>query len=261
VPEKSVLRPNDVDANGRSYEGKVESNIVANIRCEITKGLYKALVTGNVPWLSSWGTTVSLNLSWEEQSNISPTFLYTSPINVANLFTLNSNASATAHATRQENITFTLENETLLQEALLRRGVSPDLDCSSLENGVSVESDLKIDDFIFDKATIAGGHEARTRSIKYPQFSTFQETLTFIASLGAGVTPSWNLTRFAVNASSTPFVGATRTNTSVAIITLGPLAKPASPAGPAELSVQATFQHDAALSGALTGSSIASQTR
>jgi hypothetical protein len=62
-----------------------------------------------------------------------------------------------------------------------------------------------------------------------------------------------------VNPSS--LASATRTNTSVVIVTLGPLAKPASPAGPAELSVQATVQHDFALAGALTGSAIVSQTR
>jgi hypothetical protein len=262
VPEKSLLHSNEVDAKGRSREGKAESNIVANIRCEITKGLYKALATGNVPWLAGWGTAISLNLSWEDQSNVSPGLVYSTPISAVNLFSLNTNASVSAHATRQENITFILENKTLFEEATLRRHVSPELDCSALQNGVTVESDLKIDEFIFDKATIAGGHEARTNPIDYPQFSTFQETLTFIATLSGGVTPNWTLTRFVVNpAGNGSFVGATRTNTSVVIITLGPLATPASPAGPAELAVQATVQHDAALYGALTGSSIVSQTR
>jgi hypothetical protein len=175
------------------------------------------------------------------------------------LFTLGSNAAGSAHATRQENITFTLENKTLLEEAMLRRTVSPTLDCSSLQTGVTVESDLKIDEFIFDKATIAGSREARTGPIDYPQFSTFQETLTFVVSLGGGATPSWKLERFVVNPNS--LASATRTNTSVVIVTQGPLAKRASPAGPAELAAQAAVQHDFALSGALTGSAIVSQTR
>jgi hypothetical protein len=174
VPEKSLLHSNEIDANGRSREGKSESNIIANIRCEITKGLYRAVATGNVPWLAGWGTSISLNLTWDEQSNVSPSLVYSGPIALARAFTLNGNTGIAAHSTRQENITFTLENKTLLEEAILRQHISPELDCSSLENGVTVESDLKIDEFIFDKATIAGGRESRTGPIDYPQFSTFQ---------------------------------------------------------------------------------------
>lgn len=46
-----------------SRQGKIESNIIANIRCEITRGLNRAVNTGNVPWLAGWGTSISLNLT------------------------------------------------------------------------------------------------------------------------------------------------------------------------------------------------------
>jgi hypothetical protein len=259
APEKDIFHPNDIDANNRSFEGKIESNIIANIRCEVTKGLYRALATGAVPWLAGWGTAISLNLTWDEQSNINPSLTYNTPIGAPNLFLLNAGASASAHATRQEAITFTLDNKTLLREAEMNAHVSG-LDCTLLENGVTVRSDLKIDEFIFDKATIAGGHEARTLPIGYPQFSTFQETLTFVVSFGGGATPTWTLSRFAVNPNGT-FLGATRTNTSLIIVTLGPLKKRDTPASPAELALQAKVQHDAAVVGASTAAAIVSQTR
>lgn len=261
VPQKDPLLGNAIDPrNNMSRQGKIESNIIANIRCEVTRGLYNAIATGNVPWLAGWGANISLNLTWEEAANINPGLTYSTPIGGSDIFSLGAGLAGTAHATRNESITFTLENKTLLREAMLTRRTRSGLDCSALEDGFTVESDLKIDEFIYDKATIAGGHEARTRPIDYPQFSTFQETLTFVVSLGGNITPSWKLIRLSVNPSG-PFVSSTRTKTSQIIITLGPIVKPAGPAGPAELAAQATVQHDAAFTGGATAAAILSQSR
>jgi hypothetical protein len=261
VPQKDSLVPNDTDPrNGMSRQGKIESNIIANIRCEITRGLYRAVGTGHVPWLANWGTSISLNLTWEETSNVNPGVLYTTPIGGTDVFSASAGVSGSAHSTRNEAITFTLENKTLLQEAMLTSHAQQGLDCSSLEDGVTVSSDLKIDEFIYDKASIAGGNEARTRPIQYPQFSTFQETLTFVVSVGGNVTPSWKFVRLSVNPSG-QFLAGSRVKTSQVIITLGPLAKPAGPAGSAQLALQAAVQHDAAVAGNATAAAILSQSR
>ncbi|MEK9278599.1 MULTISPECIES: hypothetical protein [unclassified Bradyrhizobium] len=261
VPQKDPLVQNDIDPrNGMSRQGKIESNIIANIRCEITRGLYRAVNTGNVPWLAGWGTSISLNLTWEETSNVNPGILYTTPIGGSDVFSAGGGVSGSAHSTRNEAITFTLENRELLREAMLTSHASQGLDCSALEDGVTVSSDLKIDEFIYDKASIAGGHEARTRPILYPQFSTFQETLTFVVSVGGDVTPSWKFIRLSVNPGG-PFLSGSRTKTSQVIVTLGPLAKPAGPAGAAQLALQAAVQHDAAVAGNATAAAIRSQSR
>lgn len=261
VPQKDPLVQNDIDPrNGMSRQGKIESNIIANIRCEVTRGLYRAVNTGNVPWLTGWGTSISLNLTWEETSNVNPGVLYTTPIGGSDLFSAGGGVSGSAHSTRNEAITFTLENRTLLQEAMLTSHAQQGLDCSALEDGVTVSSDLKIDEFIYDKASIAGGREARTRPIQYPQFSTFQETLTFVVSVGGDITPSWKFIRLSVNPSG-PFLAGSRTKTSQVIVTLGPLAKPAGPAGSAQLALQAAVQHDAAVAGNATAAAIRSQSR
>lgn len=261
VPQKDPLVPNDIDPrNGMSRQGKIESNIIANIRCEVTKGLYRAVSTGNVPWLTTWGTSISLNLTWEQTSNVNPGAVYTTPIGGADVFSVGAGISGSAHSTRNEAITFTLENRTLLREAMLTSHAQQGLDCSALEDGVTVSSDLKIDEFIYDKASIAGGREARTRPIEYPQYSTFQETLTFVVSVGGDFTPSWKFVRLSVNPDG-PFLAGSRTKTSQVIITLGPLAKPAGPAGAAQLAVQAAVQHDAAVAGNATAAAIRSQSR
>jgi len=257
TPRKDLFHDNGFEPNGGTRQGNVESNIIANIRCEVIKGLFEAEATQNVPWLGGWGTSIALNLTWDEQSNVSPGLTYTTPLNVGEIFTAGVGASASAHATRQENITFTWDNKTLLEEGQLNyraRG----LDCSPLTGGVTVDSDLKIDEFILDKATIAGDGNASNVGFRYPEFSIFQETLTFVVSFNANGTPTWKLTRFTVPNGT--LIGAGRSNTSVIIITLAKLAKPASPAGPAELIMQAQIQQQAATIGAATATSIVSQT-
>lgn len=261
VPYKDPLAENTIDPrNGMSRQGKIESNIIANIRCEITRGLFRALSTGKAPWLADWGTSVSLNLTWDEKSSVSPGVLYTSPIAPSGIFSASGGLSGSAHATRYEAITFTLANKTLLQEAILNVRAPQGLDCRSLEEGVTVQSDLRIDEFIYDKISIAGGSEATTGQIEKPPFSTFQETITFVVSLDGNVTPSWKFIRLSVNPSGT-FWDAARTNTSQVIITLGPLAKPATPAGEAALALQAAVQHDAAVFGGATAAAIQGQSK
>jgi hypothetical protein len=245
-----------------SRQGLVEANIISNIRCQVQKGLYDAFITGNVPWIAQTGTAVSLNLTWDEMANADATLSYSAPINAAALFSLDGGISASAHSTRQENITFNWDNSVLLRAAEVNANFdqsSPT--CRVWESGIGVESDLGIDEFIFDKATIAAtGQPSTTDTINYPEYSTFQDTVTFVIDYGGNLSPNWKLTRFNVSPGS-PVFGADRKKTSVVIITIGPLAKKQSPAGQAVLGEQARLQHEAAVFGAATASSIASQTR
>jgi hypothetical protein len=258
APRKDLFHDNVIELNGGTRQGNIESNIIANIRCEVIKGLFEAEATQQVPWIRQWGTSIALNLTWDEQSNASPGLTYSTPLNLAESFSTGVGASASAHATRQENITFTWDNKTLLEEGELdyRR---PGFDCRDLADGVTVNSDLKIDEFILDKATIAGDRNASNLDIRYPEFSVFQETLTFVVSFSANGTPTWKLTRFTVPNGT--LIAAGRSNTSVIIVTLAKLAKPATPAGAAELIEQARIQQEAATIGAATATAIVSQTR
>src|ERR1700742_2837049 len=71
VPQKDPLVENTTDPrNQMSRRGKIESDIIANIRCEVTNGLYRAYRSGQVPWIAGWGTSVSLNLTWEDTSSV-----------------------------------------------------------------------------------------------------------------------------------------------------------------------------------------------
>lgn len=262
VPAKFVSEPPGEKRlpDGRpelSENGKIESAIISNIRCEIRRGLYRSIKFGTMPYLQRWGTKVTLTITFDELSGLTPSLARISPLLGTEVFSLAFGVSATAHATREEKITFTLANRSLLKQAQDRDVQGIGNNCDQLENGVFVESDLQIDQFIFDKSSIASGGEATTGVISHPQFSVFQETITFVASIGGNVTPSWKFTKLTAN-TATSLVNATRTVTSVVLITLGPLEDQVLAQAP-ELNREGTAQHQIGLIGGSVGSSIISQ--
>lgn len=266
TPEKNPLVNDDVDPPQASPDGIFEQGVVTHIRCEIRLGLWKAIHLPNVQWLQSYGTTVTIKLTFEDQSALAPGVSLTTPLensihpfpvggNVTSpqSFTLGMGASGTANATRVETITFTLANKELLQEA--KEDIRNGHETCAYQHGVAVQSDLKIGQFIYDKAVIAGAAaEATTQSVTTPPYSQFQEELTFVASLGGNITPMWKFARVSANSTS-PLLTATRTNTDYLEITLGPIAKAAKGNMQTQLTDDAKALHNAALNGSATAQS------
>jgi hypothetical protein len=118
-----------------------------------------------------------------------------------------------------------------------------------------INSNLKIDDFIYDKAQIAAfGNDISTPRTWAP-FSVFQEQITFVAAYGGSVTPTWTFARIAVDPTS-PLLSATHTKTNTLIVTLGELSTKATPTSPATLGSAAAAQHNNAAAGASTAGAI-----
>jgi hypothetical protein len=112
-------------------------------------------------------------------------------------------------------------------------------------NGFQIQSDLKIDKFIWDKATLA---QSGTAGDRFHPFDAVQETLTFVASLGGNITPTWHVEQVILNPTS-PFFSAMRTETNTLLITLGPLVPNSEPLA---LQTAASNQHQAASIGVNT---------
>jgi hypothetical protein len=262
VPEKNILSPDHIvdPIKGTTSEGNYEDTIVRHLVCEISSGIWRA--TQNpyfyVPWLKSdnWGTSVTLTITVEDQSGLNPGLSLTTPLeNSVRVFPVGGNVTSpqsfalglggtgSASATRTETIQFTYVNSDLLAYA---KSIEKDgmVSCDSYQRGVIVESDLKIWQFIYDKAEIASLRNDQSAKKGYPPFNTFTENLSFVATLGGSVTPTWKFARVSVNPSGT-FLSATRTNTNQLIITIGPLQNKASEKGPAQLSQGAQNQHNA----------------
>jgi len=222
TPEKGLLSNDDVDPPNASPQGMFEQNVVAHIRCEIRNGVAKALQLPNVKWLASDEAIVTLKLTVEDQSGLTPSasFISTFGKAAAEMFTFGIAGNGSAHATRIETIQFNYSNAELLSEARkdIRAGL---LSCQGYQNGVMIDSNLKIGQFIYDKAIVAGAAgEATSKGVTTAPFSQLQFDLTFTASFSGSVSPTWKFTRTTVG-SGTLF-SATRTDTDEVIITLGP---------------------------------------
>jgi hypothetical protein len=175
-------------------------------------------------------------------------------------------ASAAATATRTETIQFTYLNSDLLQFGK----AFPD--CAQTEvKGAQVDGDLKIRQFLYDKAMIArlgsaSLYDKRSVGFKatnfkrpdhpfeWPVYNTFTEEITFIAAYGGNLTPSWKLARFTANTSSS-LLAAERTYTNDLIITMGPV-KPPTETKAAALDSAAQNQHNARVQASAIATSI-----
>jgi hypothetical protein len=220
--------------------------------------------------VSQWGAAVNLSIMVDELSGLTPGVSLKTPLqNVISTFPTGGNvtspqsvslgigASATAHATRTETIQFTYSNPDLLNQAKHRFVQDPagPAVCDRSAEGIMINSNLKIDDFIYDKATIASLKNDISTHPTWAPYSLFQDQITFVATFGGSLTPTWTFARIAVDPTS-PTVSATRTKTNTLIITLGELSTKATPTSPATLSSAAAAQHNNAAAGASTAGSI-----
>src|ERR1035441_4253786 len=82
VPEKYIV-PDTVDSNGISSGGAYENKLVEHIRCETAYGIRKAYKEFGLPWLKSWGTSITLTITAQDQSSLNPGVSFINPIGAA----------------------------------------------------------------------------------------------------------------------------------------------------------------------------------
>jgi hypothetical protein len=242
TPEKYPFTEDTIDpASGTSAYGNIEDAIVGHAVCEISKGIYDVwehrATLQYTSWLysSDWGVSVTITLTFEDQSALNPGVSLTTPLqnkvfafpsggNVTSpqSFALGLGGAGTGNATRQETIQFTYTNKVLLKWARERARIeNTENFCDRTNKGIMINSDLKIDQFIYDKMSInSNGNVFDPANVKSPPFNTFQEQLTFVASLNANATPTWKFARITANTTS-PLLTATRTDTDALTITFG----------------------------------------
>jgi hypothetical protein len=217
---------------GASRQGLYENDIVVHVLCEIGEGL--RLAEGlHISRLTEWGTTVTQSITAEDQTGLAPGITAVTPLanrvftfptggNVTSpqSFSWSVGGTASANSLRTEMIQYTFRNKDILKNTnpgCLRDNIK----------GVMIDGDLKIREFIYDKAQIwlAGNASLVGTGPSANQlnpFNTFTEEITFVAAYGGSFTPTWKLARVSADASSNLIVGQ-RTNTNDLIITLGPV--------------------------------------
>jgi hypothetical protein len=266
TPDKDLFVDDTAHQPGLpSPEGNIENIIVSHIDCELEQGIYQASALPNSKWLTQlkpqqWGVQVTLSITADELNQLDPSASLIKPIGTAasmQSFTFGFGANGTAHSTRDETISYTVSTPTLFRFAQERakrnNGV---VSCATDQNGVMIQSDLKIAQFIYDKMSIEP-EELTSGNPYWPPLDTFQNQLTFVIALEGSVNPVWKFTKVIVDSNSTLF-SFTRTKTDALTITLGPYSPP-SAKGPASLSPSAQNLHSAAIFGSATASAINSQ--
>jgi hypothetical protein len=253
--------------------GNLENAIVGHVQCEISKGIYDVWnhrdKLARTAWLYStdWGASVTITLTFEDQSALNPglslttplensihTFPVGGPVTSGQSFALGLGGAGTGNATRQETIQFTYTNKVLLKWGQNRIGPDERY-CDQTNKGIMINSDLKIDQFIYDKMTIAMlANDVDPAAANSPPFNTFQEQLTFVASLNANATPTWKFARVTANTTS-PLVTATRTNTDALTITFGEV-QPATRTSPAQLKSAGSALHGSGVQANQTGQAV-----
>lgn len=207
-------------------QGSYESGLVDHVTCEISKALAETKNQWGYDWLENkWGTAVTLSITVEDQSGLSPGVSLIQPLqNVVFPFPAGGNVispqsfsfsiggTASVNALRTETIQYTFKNKDAIAAAK----------CTNTGSGVLIEGDLKIREFIYDKAQIVSAGNGLWVPTKNPPYNAWTEEITFVSAYGGTVTPTWKLARVSANSSSN-LVVAQRTNTNDLIITLGPL--------------------------------------
>jgi len=286
TPAKYVTQ-DDAENEGPTAAGHYEAKIAAHVACEIRSGLLQA--RNQLHWLEDAGTTVTQTINASDQSGVAPGITLISPlenaifqfpkggnVTAAQSFSFSLGVTASANATRAETIQYTFPNKQLMN--------LPGAFCDRKPTGVFVDGDLKIANFIRDKATISADYNLFARGagiggkvVDDNIFNTITEEITFVAAYGGSATPTWKLARVSANTNSNLLVGE-RIITNDLIVTIGPLLCPTSDlsglsgpekakckyaqkyGGPVELVASAMNQHNArvqasAISVSITGQS------
>jgi hypothetical protein len=229
TPDKDPFTSNAPVAPDHKFsrQGSYESGLVDHVTCEISRGLAETVKQWpGIPNLGKkWGTAVTLSMTVEDQTGLSPGLTFIQPLhNVVFPFSTGGNVTspqsssvsiggtASVNALRTETIQYTFKNSDAIK---LNR-------CGNTGSGVLIDGDLKIREFIFDKAQIAAAGNGLWDGSKTLPYNAWTEEITFVAAYGGTATPTWKLARLSANASSN-LVVAERTNTNDLIITLGPI--------------------------------------
>ena len=209
-------------------------------------------------WLADWGSKVSLKIQVEESATLAPsltvannlsnhisTFSEGGNVTVSRAFSAPLALNGSSKATRTETIGFyfTFADLKAEQEALwtdevrgdlggkvvdlgldkdtrrMKRRVFLERSCPA-SNGVRMEGDLQIEDFIRRKITAGSAPGVIGRKSGAPPYDVFNYQVTFLVTNGGSFAPSWKLYPISINQSG-PLLAGNRAKTNDMLITLG----------------------------------------
>lgn len=204
-------------------------SIVTSVHCEIANAV-KFVIERDLElsrkyhqkryaeWLETWGVQVSLTLTMDERTSVSPSAVWLPPSPANSVFTLGGGATLTANATRTDTLNFFYTVRDLYSRGYCQTGVQMGNAPSPL-----VRSDLKLREWL--QAQIG---PVATREITPPndpggplQRNALSHEVKFVLNTSGEINPAWTLVRATINQNST-FFSTNRDRTHDLTITFGP---------------------------------------
>jgi hypothetical protein len=224
-----------------NFEEEDENRILNHIQCEIRRGIENALYDPrfypppsspnppkSIDWIKTWGAKVSYVFTVDEKGSLAPGVSWKNSFaKKGTSIALGGGLQGSAESQRKETGAVTYAFTDWISD----KPPATPLSCAVAQDGVQIDSDLKIADFINNKlfvARVPGTLPNAPKALNADKpltLSTFSDELTFTVSYGANATPSWIFVRLSVNPSGS-LLSDTRTKTQYVSITLGPVAQP-----------------------------------
>jgi hypothetical protein len=203
--------------------------IIQSVHCEAIKALKHlrekdiefAQIDHRAPasdFLLKWGVQLTLTLTIEEKSTVSPTALWTPHTALSSLFTLGGGVSGSADATRTDKMSFYYLVKDLIARPYCATGVQQGNEVSLL-----VQSDLKLEEWLADYLTPLGTKEgqAPTSSGGILKSTVLTHDVKFEVLTSGNINPSWKLINVTYDPTGSLFA-TSRDRTHDLIFTLGP---------------------------------------
>lgn len=158
--------------------------------------------------LRKWSAELTLTLTVDEKSSLSPGVTYTAP----HIFSLSGGVTTSSDATRYLEMTWYLFfdkfTDSPQNQECIPKGVA------------SIEGDLRIKQSLFAALYATSVHGNADATDKFGQIKVVKHHVTFEVTVGASATPTWKFVHVTANPDG-PFAEVTRKRTDDLLITMG----------------------------------------
>jgi hypothetical protein len=226
--------------------------VIRGVQCEMRMAVLKEVHDDpRLQWLMKWSAIINLQLSFKNAANFNPGLTLNTPMLPANpyfpggvtfpasqTYNLGLGGSFSYDATRQEIVDYYFD----FGEFPKQGGGEPDTAACYRYGGFTITSDLDLKSWLADalepikQCAFSGvweedrydgmpreaAEKQRQSDCPHPRnpITTLSHEIDFDLSFGGSITPTWNLVRVTTN--SAPLFGASRTDHSTLLLTLGP---------------------------------------
>jgi hypothetical protein len=224
------------------------NKIAGQVRCELIRAVGSAMADDpRLIWLAGWGAQVTLTLTVDEKSVLSPTVALNKvlpnaitsfpngDVTTPQSFTLGLGGTLSSDATRTDKVTMFFAFSDYFQvrknSFKTRKGVFPRppygtcIPNSPTNADLFIQSDLKLKDWLYAAALPVLTGITDYSKVPSPDFANgvLSHDVKFEIVSSGSINPTWTLVQVTANAGTNPLFAASRDRTQELLITLSPI--------------------------------------